>query len=118
MQLSLLSHASESTGAYFEVVFDRYSLLVCRNLYDVFCNIRDDELEHVKTMKACRDYSITDDLAARRLTSSFQPADSLAPKGMSNGNGKGASNGSSPLEVTVAVPNDGGTKTMDKTELS
>eukprot|EP00243_Klebsormidium_subtile_P004787 TRINITY_DN18943_c0_g1_i1.p1 TRINITY_DN18943_c0_g1~~TRINITY_DN18943_c0_g1_i1.p1 ORF type:complete len:531 (-),score=170.70 TRINITY_DN18943_c0_g1_i1:460-2052(-) len=25
------------------------------NLYDVFCNIRDDEFEHVKTMVACQD---------------------------------------------------------------
>ena len=25
-----------------------------RNLYDVFCNIRDDELEHVKTMFQCQ----------------------------------------------------------------
>ena len=29
----------------------------CDNLYDVFCNIRDDEVEHVSTMKACQDYS-------------------------------------------------------------
>merc|ERR1712070_50123 len=26
-----------------------------RNLHDVFCNIRDDEGEHVKTMNACQD---------------------------------------------------------------
>ena len=31
-------------------------------MLDVFCNIRDDEKEHVKTMKACRDYSIVGDL--------------------------------------------------------
>lgn len=29
----------------------------CDNLYDVFRNISDDEAEHVKTMKACKDYS-------------------------------------------------------------
>eukprot|EP01038_Epipyxis_sp_PR26KG_P011252 gene11252-15097_t len=29
----------------------------CDNLYDVFCNIRDDEKEHVSTMVACQDYS-------------------------------------------------------------
>eukprot|EP01039_Chlorochromonas_danica_P002872 gene2872-3136_t len=29
----------------------------CDNLYDVFANIRDDENEHVATMKACQDYS-------------------------------------------------------------
>ena len=39
-----------------------------RTLYDVFRNIADDEKEHVKTMKACRDYSIVDDLAQRKLT--------------------------------------------------
>lgn len=39
------------------------------NLYDVFRNIADDEREHVKTMTACRDYSIVDDLARKKLTS-------------------------------------------------
>jgi Alternative oxidase. len=29
----------------------------CDTLYDVFRNINDDEAEHVKTMKACKDYS-------------------------------------------------------------
>mmetsp|Transcript_12798 Transcript_12798/g.24019 ORF Transcript_12798/g.24019 Transcript_12798/m.24019 type:complete len:445 (+) Transcript_12798:267-1601(+) len=29
----------------------------CDTLYDVFRNISDDEAEHVKTMKACKDYS-------------------------------------------------------------
>lgn len=29
----------------------------CDTLYDVFKNISDDEAEHVKTMKACKDYS-------------------------------------------------------------
>ena len=38
------------------------SLAACSNLYDVFNNIRLDEEEHVKTMTACRDYSIVDDL--------------------------------------------------------
>lgn len=38
----------------------------CNNLLDVFNNIKDDEGEHVKTMTACRDYSIVDDLAARK----------------------------------------------------
>lgn len=32
------------------------------NLYDVFINIRDDELEHVKTMAACQDGSVALDL--------------------------------------------------------
>lgn len=34
----------------------------CANLYDVFINIRDDEDEHVKTMAACKDGSITAEL--------------------------------------------------------
>lgn len=34
----------------------------CDNLYDVFINIRDDEIEHVKTMGACKDGSITAEL--------------------------------------------------------
>lgn len=34
----------------------------CSNLYDVFVNIRDDEGEHVKTMKACQDATIVEDL--------------------------------------------------------
>jgi ubiquinol oxidase len=40
----------------------------CDNLYDVFVNIRDDEGEHVKTMAACQDFSIMDDLEVRRET--------------------------------------------------
>eukprot|EP00931_Biecheleriopsis_adriatica_P063454 TRINITY_DN38430_c0_g1_i1.p1 TRINITY_DN38430_c0_g1~~TRINITY_DN38430_c0_g1_i1.p1 ORF type:complete len:461 (+),score=92.85 TRINITY_DN38430_c0_g1_i1:48-1385(+) len=28
----------------------------CRHLLDVFCNIRDDEFEHIQTMKACQDW--------------------------------------------------------------
>lgn len=31
-------------------------------LYDVFCNIRDDELEHVKTMVGCQDGTLAIDL--------------------------------------------------------
>eukprot|EP01031_Cornospumella_fuschlensis_P044620 gene44620-54565_t len=30
----------------------------CDNLFDVFSNIKDDENEHVATMKACQDYSL------------------------------------------------------------
>lgn len=37
-----------------------------RNLYDVFCAIRDDEGEHISTMKSCRDSSIVGELAKRR----------------------------------------------------
>jgi ubiquinol oxidase len=38
----------------------------CNNLLDVFTNIRDDEDEHVKTMKACQNESIARDLAKGR----------------------------------------------------
>ena len=38
------------------------ALVLCSNLFDVFNNICADEKEHVKTMTACRDYSIVDDL--------------------------------------------------------
>lgn len=34
----------------------------CNNLYDVFCAIRDDEVEHVKTMQACQNNTIRLDL--------------------------------------------------------
>lgn len=37
------------------------------NLYDVFINIRDDELEHVKTMAACQDGSVALDLQVRTV---------------------------------------------------
>lgn len=36
----------------------------CSTLYDVFVNIRDDEGEHVKTMEACANYTIVDQMAA------------------------------------------------------
>eukprot|EP01023_Acetabularia_acetabulum_P055015 TRINITY_DN628_c0_g2_i1.p2 TRINITY_DN628_c0_g2~~TRINITY_DN628_c0_g2_i1.p2 ORF type:complete len:146 (-),score=30.27 TRINITY_DN628_c0_g2_i1:177-614(-) len=34
----------------------------CNNLYDTFVNVRDDEGEHVKTMKACQDTTIMEDI--------------------------------------------------------
>ena len=39
----------------------------CDTLYDVFVNVRDDEIEHEGTMAACRDASIGDALAARKV---------------------------------------------------
>ena len=42
-------------------------LLLCRNLYEVFCNVRDDEQEHVKTMHACADYSIVEQIAKMKV---------------------------------------------------
>lgn len=38
-------------------------LLCCSTLYDVFVNVRDDEGEHVKTMEACANYTIVDQLS-------------------------------------------------------
>ncbi|KAF5834555.1 hypothetical protein DUNSADRAFT_8722 [Dunaliella salina] len=38
----------------------------CDSLYDVFANIRDDEGEHVKTMHACQDAEIMDEIVERR----------------------------------------------------
>lgn len=38
----------------------------CANLYDVFRNIRDDELEHVKTMDACQNGKIALELAKKK----------------------------------------------------
>ena len=34
----------------------------CDSLYDGFKNIAEDEAEHVKTMKACKDYSRVGDI--------------------------------------------------------
>lgn len=39
----------------------------CSNLYDVFSNIRDDEGEHVKTMRACQDMSVVNELSERNV---------------------------------------------------
>nr|AAM12876.1 quinol-to-oxygen oxidoreductase [Chlamydomonas reinhardtii] len=38
----------------------------CKTLYDVFKNICDDEMEHVKTMKACQDETVSQDIITRR----------------------------------------------------
>ena len=50
--------------------------LLFRTLFDVFSNIRDDEAEHVKTMKACQDYSIVDEMTQRREEKRPKPAGS------------------------------------------
>lgn len=42
----------------------------CSNLHDVFCNIRDDEGEHVKTMRACQTGDIYEDLKEKIHTTS------------------------------------------------
>jgi ubiquinol oxidase len=53
----------------------------CNTLLDVFVNIKDDEIEHVKTMHACQDAKqIAQELAAGRQRSSG-----------SGGNGNGSS---------------------------
>eukprot|EP00955_Chlamydomonas_euryale_P107134 365747-Chlamydomonas_euryale.AAC.11 len=41
----------------------------CSNLYDVFSNIRDDEGEHVKTMRACQDMTVVNELSERNMRS-------------------------------------------------
>lgn len=62
----------------------------------MFRNIADDEKEHVKTMKACRDYSIVSDLAQRKLAARGAPggngangaaAPAVSPVPASAGNG-------------------------------
>ena len=44
----------------------------CSNLYDIFAAIRDDEMEHVSVMTACRDYSIIEALAERKASEGAQ----------------------------------------------
>ncbi len=61
--------------------------LLCSNLYDVFCNIADDEREHVKTMKACRDYSIVSDIAQKKLTGQNGKDDMTSDLSVINGSG-------------------------------
>ena len=63
----------------------------------MFRNIADDEKEHVKTMKACRDYSIVSDLAQRKLASkgaadggvNNAAAQAVSPVPAKSGNGAG-----------------------------
>jgi hypothetical protein len=74
----------------------RSRCLLRSNLYDVFRNIAGDEREHVKTMKACRDYSIVSDIANRRLARPDK-ADAVSPVPETNGSA--------------------GVKTMDTTQL-
>ena len=52
----------------------------CRNLYDVFKNIMEDENEHVKTMTACRDYSIMADLVNREKSQKDKGNTTAPPK--------------------------------------
>lgn len=66
------------------------------NLYDVFCAIRDDEQEHIRTMKSCRDSTIVGDLAKRRAESNNK-LDST--KGELIGNASGSGSGSSGLKA-------------------
>lgn len=58
-----------------------------RNLYDVFSAIRDDEQEHIRTMRSCRDSSIVGDLAEKRAESNKRAA--KAAKATAAGNGSG-----------------------------
>jgi ubiquinol oxidase len=54
----------------------------CNNMYDVFINIRDDETEHVRTMKSCADATIVDELAAKHAKLKDRNVHTV------NGNGK------------------------------
>lgn len=45
----------------------------CNNMYDVFVNIRDDEIEHVRTMHACQSPAIARNLAQRRRENTALP---------------------------------------------
>ena len=68
-----------------------------RDLYDVFSAIRDDEKEHIRTMKSCRDSTIVGDLAERRRrmaggsngAAAAAPSSSSSTGGGENGNGSG-----------------------------
>ncbi len=55
--------------------FDSY-----RTLYDVFKNIMEDENEHVKTMTACRDYSIMADLVNKGKAKQDKDGSTLPPE--------------------------------------
>lgn len=45
----------------------------CNDLYDVFVNIRDDEVEHVRTMHACQSPAIAGMLERRRTATPLPP---------------------------------------------
>ncbi|GIL72790.1 hypothetical protein Vretimale_4432 [Volvox reticuliferus] len=51
----------------------------CENLLDVFVNIRDDEMEHVKTMVACQNSTIAKDIAASASADSAEATAHPAP---------------------------------------
>ncbi|GLI68895.1 hypothetical protein VaNZ11_013442 [Volvox africanus] len=51
----------------------------CESLLDVFVNIRDDEMEHVKTMVACQNSTIAKDLAASASAASAEASATLPP---------------------------------------
>lgn len=57
----------------------------CRNLYDVFAAICDDEGEHVKTMRACQDDTIVSDLRQQWIASE----EGRGGDGIADGNSKG-----------------------------
>lgn len=46
----------------------------CETLLDVFVNIRDDEMEHVKTMVACQNSTIAKDIAANASAAAAEAA--------------------------------------------
>lgn len=92
-----------------------------RNLYDVFCAIRDDEKEHIRTMKSCRDSSIVGDLAKRRAESNgSNSGGSFATEGkLVGGNGSSGSVKAAGLEgSTVSSSSSSGNGTSSSSSSS
>lgn len=72
-----------------------------RDLYDVFSAIRDDEKEHIRTMKSCRDSTIVGDLAERRrrMAGGSKGAAAAAPSSSSTGGGENGNGSGRRLEA-------------------
>ncbi len=63
----------------------------CDNLYDVFINIRDDELEHVVTMTACQSPAkIAGDIQAKKRPASPEAGADKKEAGLTTGPAGGA----------------------------
>ena len=93
-----------------------------RNLFDVFAAIRDDEQEHIRTMRSCRDSTIVGDLAARRAESKRTAAAATtaaaplagnggARLGGGNGNGSGLKAGLDGSAVSNSISSGNGSGT-------
>ena len=78
-----------------------------RNLYDVFSAVRDDEKEHIRTMKSCRDSTIVGDLAERRKAGGKRAAAALSTRS-GGGNGNGSSSLKAGLDGSAVSSSGGG----------